>query len=265
MLIRQKVPFGEGYTAITELDGKHREMLMDFGILKIKKGDIFQSDESKERAFLLVEGEVVFEWEGNRVEARRISCFDENPWVLHLPENVKVSIRSLKEGTELAVQKTLNKKSFDSKLYTQNECRSEQFGAGTMNETSTRTVRTVFDAQNAPASNMVIGEVINHPGKWSSYPPHDHPQPEVYHFRFYPENGFGYSGQGDEVVTVKHRDTVTIAPFFTHPQVAAPGYAMYYIWMIPHLKDARFGPDSRNWLAKHNWVMDPNAKIWPEK
>ena len=38
---------------------------------------------------------------------------------------------------------------------------------------------------------MVLGEVLNLPGKWSSYPPHHHPQPEVYFYRFDYPDGFG--------------------------------------------------------------------------
>jgi 5-deoxy-glucuronate isomerase len=37
--------------------------------------------------------------------------------------------------------------------------------------------------------------------------------------------------------------------------VAAPGYAMHYVWMIPHLADARFGPDSRQFVAEHSWLL----------
>ena len=60
-----------------------------------------------------------------------------------------------------------------------------------------RTVRTVFDYENAPYSNMVNGEVINHQGSWSSYTPHSHPQPEVYYYRFQREEGFGACFIGD--------------------------------------------------------------------
>lgn len=153
-----------------------------------------------------------------------------------------------------------NDQAFDARLYAPADCRSEVFGAGTMQETSTRLVRTFFDAASAPHSQMVLGEVVNHPGKWSSYPPHHHPQPEVYHYRFVPSGGFGYCEQGDEVFLVRDGDTALIAPGVVHPQVAAPGYAMYYVWMIPHLEKARFGPDSREFVDQHRWVMDPAAE-----
>jgi 5-deoxy-glucuronate isomerase len=111
---------------------------------------------------------------------------------------------------------------------------------------------------------MVLGEVINHPGKWSSYPPHDHPQPEVYHYRFFPSHGFGHAEKENEVFKVFNCDSYAIPPGVTHSQCAAPGYAMYYIWMIPHLPNDRFGPDSRIFRNEHTWVMDGSAPIWPD-
>ena len=262
MRIRQEKPFHYGYNPITEIDGKHSNMLMDFGILKMQKGQQEVNEEDKERAYLLIQGEVVLKWEDNKAEIKRTSCFDENPWCLHVPSGVEVKVTALGES-ELVVQKTDNDRTFPAKLYTQEECRSEQFGAGTMNETSTRTVRTIFDYSNAPYSNMVIGEVIDHPGKWSSYPPHDHPQPEVYYYRFLPEQGFGVSIIGEDAFVIKNNDTVAIPGGLVHPQVSAPGYAMYYCWMIRHLKDNPF--DERIFADEHKWLLDKDAKIWPER
>ncbi|QEK11603.1 5-deoxy-glucuronate isomerase [Crassaminicella thermophila] len=263
MRIRQAEPFKYGYNSITEMNGKHSNMLMDFGILKMKKDDVQTSSENLERAYLLIHGEVTLEWEGNKVTAKREDCFSEDPYCLHVPSNVEVKITCLKDDTEIAVQKTDNEKAFPAKLYTPDECRSEQFGAGTLNETATRTVRTIFDHSNSPDANLVIGEVINHPGKYSSYPPHHHPQPEIYHYRFYPEQGYGLSVVGDDAYVVNNMDTVAIPGGLVHPQTAAPGYAMYYVWMIRHLDNNPF--DERIFVDEHKWLLDKDAKIWPAK
>jgi 5-deoxy-glucuronate isomerase len=261
MHIKQQGNFAYGYNSITEMNGKHSDMLMDFGILKMKDGDTWVSeDQELERAFLLVTGHVTLEWEGNKKEIKRENCFDENPICLHVAKQVKVSITAHGES-EIVVQKTDNENTFESKLY--DDCLSERFGAGTMQETSTRTVRTIFDARTAPYSNLVVGEVINHPGKWSSYPPHHHPQPEIYYYKFLPEKGYGHSEEGDNVYKVTNSDTVTITPGLVHSQCAAPGYAMFYVWMIRNLRDNPFGP--RIFLPEHEWVAEKDAKIWPDK
>jgi 5-deoxy-glucuronate isomerase len=139
---------------------------------------------------------------------------------------------------------------------------SENRGAGTMQETSTRIVRTVFDHANHPESNLVIGEVVNYPGKWSSYPPHHHAQPEIYHYRFYPKQGFGFGMLQDDGVLLKHGDSTLIIHDDVHSQTSAPGYAMWYLWAIRHLEGNPYGPVT--FLEEHKWVMEKDAKIWPD-
>lgn len=266
MIIRgNRKPFEHGYTAITEIDGAHREVLMDFGLLILDAGETVTSDEDRERAYLLMNGRVRFSWgEGQSKEIERHSLLDESPHALHVPAGAHVEITAIGPNVELAVQKVINPRRFAPRLWSPGEYRSDRFGEGTLQDTSTRAVRTIFDAATAPESGMVLGEVINYPGKWSSYPPHDHAQPEVYHYRFFPEHGFGHAEREDEVFKVWSYDTYAIPPHLTHSQCAAPGYAMYYIWMIPHLPNDRFGPDSRVFREEHRWVMDPSAPIWPD-
>lgn len=264
MIVKNDTQFTKGFRPISEQHGANSEMLFDFGILKMNAGDIRESHEERERAWLLIEGKIEYAWEGQMYTAERYSCFDEQPFVLHVPKDVPVSIRAL-EKSELCVQKVDNGKVFPSRLFDKNDVRNDVFGGGTLNETSIRTVRTIFDGEIAPESNMVLGEVINHPGKWSSYPPHDHPQPEIYHYRFFPRQGFGVSLLDDDAHIIKNGDSSLIHPGKTHSQVAGPGYAMYYIWMIPHLPNDRWLPTTRYFRNEHKWLLKDNVSIWPER
>lgn len=261
MRIRQKDDFHNGYNSITEMEGLHKETLMDFGILKLEKGRREADKAKKERAYLLIKGEVFFKWEGKTVKASRQSFLDESPWCLHVPACVEVVIEGAGGDSEIAVSKTNNERLFPSQLYTDKDIRSEYRGEGTMGETSTRIVRTVFDKSNAEISNLVLGEVINYPGKWSSYPPHHHPQPEIYFYKFCPEQGFGIANIGEDVLKVRNNDAVKIVKDESHPQAAAPGYAMYYIWVIRHLDDNPY--INPTFEPEHLWVSGENAKIWP--
>jgi len=252
-----------GYNMMSEMDGKHSDMLMDVGVYKFRKNDVETCvDVEKESAFLILDGTVVLEWEGNKKEVTRNSIFDEEPWCLHVPKGIEVKITAASEA-EVLIEKTTNDKVFDCKLYTPEDCRSDIFGEGVLGDTSRRVVRTIFDYSNAPYSNLVIGEVINYPGKWSSYPPHHHPQPEIYYYRFNKPQGFGCSIIGDDVYKITHNSMAAIPGSLVHPQTTAPGYAMYYCWMIRHL-------DNNPWTDRideeeHKWLLDPNAKIWPNK
>ena len=263
MVVKNQGNSGSAYTSITEENGKHSDMLLDFGLLNLKAGETWTCDEQKERAWLLIKGNVTFEWEGQTASGSRQSCFDENPTVLHVSKGVKVTIKAV-EDSEFGVEKKMNENDFPAKFYSQDDIRSDIFGGGIMHDAAKRTVRTVFDGEIAPYSNMVLGEVINHPGRWSSYPPHHHPQPEIYHYRHFPDCGFGVSLIDEDPFFVKNGDTTLVPPNKTHSQVAGAGYAMYYIWMIPHLEDDRWLPTTRYFVKEHEWLKEADVKIWPE-
>ena len=125
-----------------------------------------------------------------------------------------------------------------------------------------REIKTFFDYESAPYSNMVLGEVLNFPGKWSSYPPHHHPQPEVYFYRFDHPQGFGAGFGNGGIYATHHNGLSVINPGF-HSQTAAPGYARCYMWGIRHLPDdpwrkTRIDDPEHEWL----WKADANEHIF---
>jgi 5-deoxy-glucuronate isomerase len=261
MQIKHPAGFAAGYTAITAGGGPHPDMLMDFGILKLAPGGRHDSRADLERAYLLLDGEAQLEWPGGSRLVRRSSLFDESAWCLHLPAGAQLTVTAGQKGAELACQATANSAQFPSRLYTPKECASEERGKGTLRETATRIVRTIFDDRSAPYSNLVLGEVITVPGKWSSYPPHHHPQPEIYYYRFLPAGGFGLTAIGERAYILADHDVILIREGEVHPQAAAPGYAMYYLWVIRHLEGRRY--ITPTFVPEHAWTMKPEAKIWP--
>lgn len=260
--VRQDKPLDYGYTPIAAMDENEDNTMMDFGVLRLRPDESYSDSSEFERMYLLVTGRAVFQWEGKSEVQERKSCFDEDAIVMHLPKNVEITITA-ESDTEICAVRTENERSFSPKLYKKEDCRSEHRGKGTMNETSTRIVRTVVDYSNGKHSNLVIGEVIDYPGKWSSYPPHYHPQPEIYYYKFCPENGYGFCELGEDVVKLRNNDTVKILNNVTHPQATAPGYAMYYLWVIRHIDENPYIEPT--FVPEHLWVTKPDAKIWPER
>lgn len=253
-------PFG--YTPYAEMNVVNQDMQMDFGVLRLRAGDMHVCDAALERAFLLVYGEVTFEWAGKTHTECRDNCFDVPPTALHVPMELPIKITAVSEDAEIAIMRTENINDFEPKLYLPGDTPDEYRGAGTMMETSTRIVRTIFDYSTAPYAKLVLGEVIGFPGKWSSYPPHHHPQPEIYYYKTNPEQGFGYAELGENVYKVKNNDVLFIGDNETHPHSAAPGYALWYLWVIRHLDgDPYITP---TFLPEHLWVVEPGMTYWPD-
>ena len=86
-------PFG--LTWMARRDGAHADMLMDFGIMRMKKGDVYEENGDLEKAVLLVYGKVCFEWAGERHEEERANCFDIPPTALHCDRTAGIKITCL--------------------------------------------------------------------------------------------------------------------------------------------------------------------------
>jgi len=132
-----------------------------------------------------------------------------------------------------------------------------------------RSVYNVVDATRG-AQRLIVGETINPPGNWSSYPPHKHdvrsaagelPMEEVYFYLTRPAGGFGlqmlYTAPGDphpidEVYRVESGD-VLLVPRGYQAVVAAAGYELFYLWAMAG-DESRYGAWSYD--PAHAWVSE---------
>lgn len=126
-----------------------------------------------------------------------------------------------------------------------------------------RSIRTILGPED-DAGRLLVGETINPPGNWSSYPPHKHDRhappeevalEELYYYRFKPEGGFGvqllYDDRDERARIVRDGDVVAI-PSGYHPVVAAPGYSLYYLWVM-----AGEGRELAPYFdPRHAWVQE---------
>ena len=251
-----------GEKILCEETGKNSHMLMDVRVQKLAAGQKIQIlEQEKETAVMLLAGKVVFVFEGRLENAGRRSVFRDKPYCLHCCRGKEISVTAV-EDSRVLIQQTKNSGTFDTVFYTPEMCTLQEFGKEQWEGAAHRQVLTVFDYENAPYSNMVLGEVLNYPGKWSSYPPHHHPQPEVYFYRFDYPDGFGAGFANGEIYKTGHNGLAVINHGF-HSQTAAPGYAMCYAWGIRHLegdpwKKTRIDDPEHAWL----WKPDANDHIF---
>lgn len=244
--------FDEGGVQLLTRDTS--SMMMNIAVYKFAPHQerVFMS-EDEECALLLIQGNVQFEWDGQVQRAVRGNFINDGAWCLHVCKGTRVKITAETES-EVLVQATKNSRAFDATLYTPENCGEETFGKNQFDGKAERTVRTFFDYSSAPHSNMVIGEIVVPQGGWSSYPPHMHPQPEVYYYRFEKPQGFGACFIGEDVFKIRDRSYCAIPGGVTHPQVNAPGYPLFYVWMIRHFDDAPW--KDRIFDSEHTWLLE---------
>jgi len=255
--------FPHGYSAVTREEAARPGEGFDFGIYKIPEGRPVVERHPKESVWLLLNGRAELEFSGKKELVERASIFDEAPTVLHLGPDTAVKITSLGRAAEWAAARVENPGLFEPKLFRPHELTPEYRGEGLAQDACLRNVRLVFDRGNRGGSNLVVGEVVNYPGKWSSYPPHHHDQPEIYHYRFTPPQGYGHAELGERVFRVRENDTLRISRNLDHAQVSAPGYAMYYLWIVRHLKGNPY--TGFTFSKEHEWVLDPRNQGWKPK
>ena len=246
----EKNDLKRGYNVYIDSDADDLGTMMDVGLLIMEDGDTWHYHETtKEVAVLLFEGKVTYQWGDKTIEAERANCFHHEAYCLLAGCDTDITITA-HAHSEIYVQATRNPEKYEAVMYTPDTVQVQHAGSnGELMGCMQREIKTFFDYDNAPFSNMVLGEVLNYPGKWSSYPPHHHPQPEVYFYRFDSPQGFGAG----------------FANAF-HSQAAAPGYAMCYAWGIRHLdgnpwQKTRIDDKEHEWL----WKSDANEHIYPNK
>lgn len=262
--------FKSGYNKILGIDDTVQNVGMEFGIANLNYNEFLEKQDDLETQLIILGGRGIIDVKGKKYEVIRRSVFRENPWAFYIPHDYSYSIHASypNTGLNVAIIKAQNNKTFKPIVIRPEEIPSEQRGEGLAQDAMHRVVRAIFGDPNAikrarpKEGNLIVVEVVNFPGRWSSYPPHYHPHPEIYYYRFDRPEGFGVSLIDSPAPIVRNHDVVKIMNCVGHAQVAAPGYAMWYLWFIRQIDGNRYeGNPPFKYFPEHEWVLDPKAKI----
>jgi 5-deoxy-glucuronate isomerase len=93
--------------------------------------------------------------------------------------------------------------------------------------------------KNIEAGRIMAGVTFSQPGNWTSWPPHEHAKlaEEAYLYIDMPRPAFGIqlvyaNDQEPELATIVHEGDVVLMPQGYHPNVAAPGGSINFLWMM---------------------------------
>ena len=123
-----------------------------------------------------------------------------------------------------------------------------KFRAG--GEATTRDLNIVI-GDNVKAGRILMGFTRSQHGNWTSWPPHEHTKmlEELYVYFDMPPPAFGIqlvydNPERPEFAAVVHDGDAVLMPSGYHPNVAAPGHSINFIWMMAahkEVEDRQFG------------------------
>ena len=233
-----------------------------FSILRLQPGESFGEGLADwECGLTLLSGQVEAEVEGKTLGTMgpRRNVFEDLPWGLYVPGRQRYRLQAV-AAAELALAYAPWQKQEAPALIRPADLAVHQRGQPGYQ----REVRDILVGQ-AAADSILLGETVNRPGEWSSYPPHKHDTAipgvetrleEIYFYKTHPAQGFGfqriYTGDRslDVVYTVENND-LALLPRGYHPVAAAPGYAVYYLWALAG-EERRMTTHND---PEHEWVL----------
>jgi len=232
----------EGYTALIRR-GKTGMQHLEFGILQLSPFQNYRARTGEDEILLVILGGMAhLEARGQKWEflGRRKNVFDGPATAAYLPRGCAFKLTAIGE-VEIGLCRARSDEDREPYIIPAEEVKVSQRGEVGFQ----REIHDILTPER-PASRLIVGETYNAPGQWSSYPPHKHDQErppletqmeEIYLYRFDPPQGFGlqriYTPEGglDEALVV--RDNLVVGlPGGYHPVVAAPGYRLYYLWLL---------------------------------
>ncbi len=247
MELRFQASGRNGYEPII-IDSPALDYLNEFGILRLGAGQEYDRFTGDCEALLhVVEGccsvQVGADCFDDMGERKR--PFSGRPAALYLPPQTAFTVRC-----DESVEATLTFARAEGTSRPQ-LVRAEDMAPRVVGKDNWQRTVTMIAPPEFPSQKLILGETVNPPGNWSGAPAHKHDalrpgvesvHEELYYFRVDRPGGWGLlriydKGDLDEMILLVDR-TVTLIPRGYHTVSAAPGYTLYYTFLMA-------GPDKK--------------------
>ena len=216
---------------------------LHFGRIVLDASDapVTFSTGERETGFICLKGTATIEVDGTPYELGRYDA-------LYVPRDSDVVVSGTCDLAELAAPVTGRYPIQLVRFADVQKDSSLHFHTG--GPSSERDVNIVI-GKNVDAGRILAGVTFSPPGNWTSWPPHEHAPmlEEAYLYIDMPAPGWGLQlvyndPRNPELVAVVREGDVVLMPQGYHPNVAAPGGTINFLWMMAAIRegeDRQFG------------------------
>jgi len=207
---------------------------LHYGRIILDAGDepVRFSTAEQETSLICLKGNATVRAEGDAFELGRYDS-------LYIPRDSEVEVVAGSEGCDLAEMSSPVANRYPLQLVRFADVQRDptlHFKAGA--STAEREVNILI-GKNVEAGRLLAGVTFSKPGNWTSWPPHEHAEmlEEAYLYVDMPAPGWGiqlvYTDPDEpELVAMVREGDCVLMPKGYHPNVAAPGGAINFLWMM---------------------------------
>lgn len=207
---------------------------LHYGRIILDRGDapLSFSTAEHETGFIALKGSATVVADGR--------AFDLVPYdALYVPRDCHVEVRPGRDGCDLAEISARVERRYPVQFVSFADVQKDpglHFKAG--GPAAERTLNMLI-GKNVEAGRIMAGVTFSAPGNWTSWPPHEHAAlaEEAYLYIDMPAPAFGvqfvYTDKTTpELGVVVREGDVVLMPRGYHPNVAAPGGSINFLWMM---------------------------------
>jgi 5-deoxy-glucuronate isomerase len=232
---------------ISVMPGKTAARYLHYGRITLDAGDAALSFNSQEHetGLICLKGRARISTEGETFE---FSQYD----ALYIPRDSEIEIQPQgDEGCDFAEISAPVDRRYPLQFVAFKDVRENPKLHVIAGEPPSQRDLNVLIGSNVEAGRILAGVTFSRPGNWTSWPPHEHSRmlEEAYLYIDMPAPAWGVqfvytNPDNPEMVQVVREGDCVLMPKGYHPNVAAPGGQINFLWMMAAMRegeDRRFG------------------------
>ncbi len=255
---------GMGYQEIITKDAELE--VIGFDLIRLNPGESVEQESGEyELGLVILSGNCDMkagEFSAANLGNRR-NVFDGKATTVYVPRDTKYTVTANGYGMlEIGVCKVKADKKYEPFVVEPSDIVTEHRGKLNWQRDVNDIITSKYEGR---VDKIVLGETYGCAGQWSSYPSHKHDtdnmpyevnMEEIYHFKVNPGQGFGIQVMYNDDMSLKESyivrdgDSVAIKEGY-HPVAAAPGYSVYYLWVMAGNSGRKLTPCDD---PRHAWV-----------